>query len=607
MKDSTIVLDGNVGDKFDTTIKAFEGYKLIEMPEEVPEKMTKEEIVLVYKYVHVSEGLIERHIDTITKELIEPETLHEGDEGDPYKIDSKTFKDYDLVEEKIPENREGTFAKETITVTYEYIKKSKVIVKYVDAITGEDIFPEDPEDEIDGHQKDPYETEPRLKDGYVVEEIPDNSKGEMTDETIVVVYKYKKISGGVVINHLDEADNKQLADEEKQEGYVGEDYKTKPKDIDKYVLVDEKYPENDEGKFEEDTIYVTYYYKKKAKVKVIYVDKNTNEEIEYISDGEKITTTEEADGYIGDEYTSDEKDIPGYVLIEIPDNKDGTLEEEETIVKYVYVREAKVITRYIDEDTEEEIEDREEQDGLEGDEYETEEKDIKYYNLVKIPKNKDGTMDVVVTHDEKTGEEIVDDITYVDYIYKKKEFNLKVDKKIKQLIVDYDALDINSNIGKYEIYRKDVGKKSVKLVYVITVTNDGELTGSADVVETIPPGMVIDEFSSRNWLQEDGKLVKNTRNIKPGETKQYEIILDWTNAVETLGTKVNVVTLENTKNEAGFEEIDLRDNTSKAEMVLIVGTGSARNQDLVEAIVLALLLFGIGVCSVYLVRNRHIW
>ena len=216
-------------------------------------------------------------------------------------------------------------------------------------------------------------------------------------------------------------------------------------------------------------------------------------------------------------------------------------------------------------------------------------------------------MKVTVKHDEETGKEIIDDTIYVDYVYRKKDFNLKVDKQIKQIIVNNEAQNIYSDIGKYEIYRKDIGTTKVKLVYLITVTNDSELTGSGEIVENIPSGMTIDEYSSTEWGNISGKLIRKTDDIKPGEIKQYEVILDWTNAVDTLGTKVNVVTLENTENEAGFEEKDLRDNTSKAEMVLIVGTGSDKNQDLIEAIVLALLLFGIGVCSVYLVRNRHIW
>ena len=293
------------------------------------------------------------------------------------------------------------------------------------------------------------------------------------------------------------------------------------------------------------------------------------------------------------------------MLVEVPNNKDGTLKEEETEVVYMYARKAKVIARYTDKETGEPLATEEEKEGFDGAEYDTEEKDVKYYNLVEVPKNKDGSMEVNITVDEKTGKEIVDDTVYVDYKYVKKEFNLKVDKKIKKLLVNNQTSDINSDIGKYEIYRKDVGITKLKLVYVITVTNDGELAGSTDIVENIPAGMVIDDVSISEWTQKNGKAVRNTKDIKPGETKQYEIILDWTNAVDTLGTKVNVVTLEDVQNDAGFEEKDLRDNTAKAEMVLIVGTGSNRNQDLIEAVVLALLLFGIGVCAVYLIKNKQ--
>ena len=62
--------------------------------------MTKEEQVVKYYYAHISEGIIEKHIDEITGELIYSQT-HKGNEGDPYNIPSKEFEGYDLVEGKI--------------------------------------------------------------------------------------------------------------------------------------------------------------------------------------------------------------------------------------------------------------------------------------------------------------------------------------------------------------------------------------------------------------------------------------------------------------------------------------------------------------------------
>ena len=103
----------------------------------------------------------------------------------------------------------------------------------------------------DGHVGDDYTTERKNFDGYVLVEVPDNADGEMTRDEITVTYYYKKIAGGVVVNHVDVATGKQLVDEEKLEGYVGEDYETEPKSIPEYRLVQERYPENAEGEFAE--------------------------------------------------------------------------------------------------------------------------------------------------------------------------------------------------------------------------------------------------------------------------------------------------------------------------------------------------------------------
>ena len=42
VKDSTIEINGLLGDEFETKVKAFDGYKLVEEPDKIPKKMTKE-------------------------------------------------------------------------------------------------------------------------------------------------------------------------------------------------------------------------------------------------------------------------------------------------------------------------------------------------------------------------------------------------------------------------------------------------------------------------------------------------------------------------------------------------------------------------------------
>ena len=159
--------NGKVGDLFKTHAEDFEGYVLVEEPTEPNIIMDKTgEQVVKYYYAHVSAGVIEKHIDVITGELLES-SEHSGNEGDPYKIDSKEFSGYDLVEEDnegnnmLPTNSSGTMKKdEVIEVKYYYIKKATVVVKYVDETTGEEISDSE---RIEGHENDEYTTDNRAK------------------------------------------------------------------------------------------------------------------------------------------------------------------------------------------------------------------------------------------------------------------------------------------------------------------------------------------------------------------------------------------------------------------------------------------------------------
>lgn len=122
--------DGKVGDLFETHPEDFDGYILVESPEEPNIIMDKTgNQVVRYYYAHISAGVIEKHIDIITGELLDS-SEHKGNEGDEYNIPSKEFPGYDLVEQDdegnnmLPENASGTMKRdEVIEVKYYYIKK----------------------------------------------------------------------------------------------------------------------------------------------------------------------------------------------------------------------------------------------------------------------------------------------------------------------------------------------------------------------------------------------------------------------------------------------------------------------------------------------------
>ena len=79
--------------------------------------MTKEDIVVTYKYEVAPNKVIENCIDVLTDEVIQTkeEPKYPGEE---YKIEPIELEEYDLVVEKMPENSSGTMGDEDIVVNY---------------------------------------------------------------------------------------------------------------------------------------------------------------------------------------------------------------------------------------------------------------------------------------------------------------------------------------------------------------------------------------------------------------------------------------------------------------------------------------------------------
>ena len=76
-----------------------------------------------------------------------------------------------------------------------------------------------------------------------------------------------------------------------------------------------------------EAIEVIYYYKKKTNVTIKYIDKET---------GKNILETEIIHGHSGDEYTTTEKEIHDYQIVNISGKKSGKMENSDIEVIYYY-------------------------------------------------------------------------------------------------------------------------------------------------------------------------------------------------------------------------------------------------------------------------------
>ena len=716
-------INGHEKDPYTTETKDIENYVLVEEPANKSGTMAKEPIEVIYYYVQISAGVIEKHIDEFTNEVLDSKT-YQGNEGDTYTTSSKTFEGYELDSTKLPTNATGTMTKDPIEVKYYYKYKTSVNTKYVDKITGEEIVPSVT---TNGYVGDEYKTEKKeydeekeetkpFKDYELIEE-PENKEGTMTKAPITVIYYYVHNSAGVTVKHIDVKTNKEIAKQEKITGHDGDSYETKEKDIEGYDLVTEKYPENAKGKMKKEETEVKYYYIKKSKVTVKYIDKITGKELigeivieghegdDYeteekkfdgyalekipedakgkieaepktiiyyyvhnsagvkvnhydIVTGEKLAEEGIIEGHEGDNYVTKEKEIEGYDLVKdsYPENAKGKMTIEETKVNYYYIHKAKVIVKYKDKNTGEEIIKEEIIEGHEGENYETEEKKIENYEIEKemYPQNTKGTMtkeDIEVIYyykrkteviskyiDKETGKEIEEKETIkgyegeeyktnkkdiknyvlieepknkegkmtkepieVIYYYRKAIFNLSIDKKVKEIQVNGETKKINKDIAKVEVKRKKIKDTEVKVVYTIKVTNDGEIEGNAVIEENIPEGMIMLEEDNKGWNIKEDKATITTNGIKPGESVEYTVVLTWDNSNENFGNKKNVVKIADTKNVAGFEEKDTDDNIDDAQFIITVSTGA--KTAVKAAGMTTIALSAIGVCIVVIKRK----
>lgn len=169
---------------------------------------------------------------------------------------------------KVDGNVTGTMKEDTIYITYWYQKKNtNVIVKYVDVDTNDELIENV---EITGRIDEDYVTKDKIVEindisvnKYVLVSTTDNIKGKMSADTIEVIYYYKKVEAQAIVKFIDEDSNEEIEQREYIGGFVGDEYKTEPKDIKEYDLVIKRIPENKNGKLTDDVIEIIYYYKKK--------------------------------------------------------------------------------------------------------------------------------------------------------------------------------------------------------------------------------------------------------------------------------------------------------------------------------------------------------
>lgn len=223
-------------------------------------KVIQHEIAVTSNYI-----VRTKYIDSVTKKELKPSTVQLLAAGQEYTTSASKIDGYEAI--TTPSNANGKIVDKNVVVIYEYKladlpEQAIVKVLYVDADTDEEIA-----DSVTLYGNGGVEYQASKKDitGYTLSEIPADEKGVFTS-IVTIRYKYKKNvatqKGTVTVKYVDKDTNTEISDATVLNEIIGTVYKTYAKEITGYTLAEE--PTNNEGKFTEANIVVTYKYSKNS-------------------------------------------------------------------------------------------------------------------------------------------------------------------------------------------------------------------------------------------------------------------------------------------------------------------------------------------------------
>ena len=327
-----VVTTGYVGTDAPIEIKKFENY-FYQGREEYPPRVTYQEgtqvVILLYstkEYKKEESGwgdAYARYIDENGEE-IKPSVYTHGRPGASYEFDVLDIENYILVRTE-GEKKGKYISGRTQRVDFVYrriarVVTSKVIVYYrneADVDLG-------PAEEIKGAVGDYYTTTQKHFVNHRFTRVDGETEGLLTEDPQKVTYYYERLRGDLTVKYEDEA-GEELAQPKYLTDYVGLPYQEKARSFDNYELVRVDGPEM--GFYTEEAQTITYVYRKSiGYVKVNYQD----------TDGYSLWPTINLSGQIDTAYSTEKKEIEGYVFDHVDGSETGNYSLETQTVTYVY-------------------------------------------------------------------------------------------------------------------------------------------------------------------------------------------------------------------------------------------------------------------------------
>ena len=389
----------NYGDRYSTIKRTIDNYTWTRTDGIENGTVGENQIVVTYYYKINIGRLTVEHLESGTNRNLAEPIVHDYPYGTSYETRREIFENYEFVNVSGVES--GKIYGNVVVRYYYKLKDATITVNYLD------------ERDHAVHLKDTEVYNVKWGDNYLfnsvrienfdyVREDGDPERG-VVDGSKVINYYYNRRQANLVVHHLESGTERILANEDREIVYYGLNYTTNSKTIPGYKMDASLRPDNAYGIVDGD-IDVTYYYdRKEAEVITTYIDRKT---------GSPLLPPDIVGYNYGDTYTTIEREIDNYELVDIDGAPTGKVRKDVTEVIYYYERRVGNITiKYLDETDLTELYPTIHKEINYGEDYTSDEKQFGGYELSRIDGTPSGKVD---------GDKIV------IYYYKKKAATLIV-------------------------------------------------------------------------------------------------------------------------------------------------------------------------------------